>query len=129
MIRKAAPKTIKPNKSFPIVGIGPSAGDLHSLECFLSALPRKFGFALVFLQHPSPSHKSLLPDLVRSHNPYQDREKLSDGMRAHPGKLYLFPPAKEIELRMIELKKEVNELCNRAGLLPRYSLDFEKEQL
>ena len=31
------------------------------------------------------------------------------------------------ELRMIELKKEVNELCNKAGQPPQYSLKFEKE--
>jgi hypothetical protein len=29
---------------------------------------------------------------------------------------------------MIELKEEVNEFCSRAGKLPRYPLDFEKEQ-
>ncbi len=32
------------------------------------------------------------------------------------------------ELRMIELKKEINELCVRADLPPRYPLDFEKEE-
>ena len=31
------------------------------------------------------------------------------------------------ELRMIELKKEVNELCGQAGQPPRYSNDFETE--
>ena len=31
------------------------------------------------------------------------------------------------ELRMIELKKQVNELCVQAGQPPRYPLDFEKE--
>ncbi|RPI94679.1 MAG: PAS domain S-box protein [Chloroflexi bacterium] len=31
------------------------------------------------------------------------------------------------ELRMIELKKEVNELCESLEQPPRYSLDFEKE--
>lgn len=31
------------------------------------------------------------------------------------------------ELRMVELKKEVNALCERMGESPRYSLDFEKE--
>jgi two-component system, chemotaxis family, CheB/CheR fusion protein len=30
------------------------------------------------------------------------------------------------ELRMIELKKEVNELCVKTGHLPRYALKFEK---
>ena len=32
------------------------------------------------------------------------------------------------ELRMIELKKEINELCERAGELPRYRVDFDKDQ-
>lgn len=31
------------------------------------------------------------------------------------------------ETRMIDLKKEVNELCERLGEPPRYPLDFEKE--
>lgn len=31
------------------------------------------------------------------------------------------------ELRMIEMKQEVNELCAEAGLPPRYPLDFEEE--
>jgi hypothetical protein len=29
------------------------------------------------------------------------------------------------EVRMIDLKKEVNELCAAAGQPPRYALDFE----
>ena len=32
------------------------------------------------------------------------------------------------ELRMIELKKEVNETLATAGQPPRYPLDFESEQ-
>lgn len=32
------------------------------------------------------------------------------------------------ELRMIDLKKEINELCSRAGLPPRYALDSEEDQ-
>ena len=31
------------------------------------------------------------------------------------------------ELRMIELKREINELCDKAGAGPRYPLEFEKE--
>ena len=29
------------------------------------------------------------------------------------------------EVRMIDLKKEINELCAAAGQPPRYALDFE----
>lgn len=32
------------------------------------------------------------------------------------------------ESRMIELKKEINELCSQLGQSPRYPLDFEKEE-
>lgn len=32
------------------------------------------------------------------------------------------------ELRMIKLKKEVNELCERQGLPVRYPLDFEQSK-
>jgi hypothetical protein len=31
------------------------------------------------------------------------------------------------EIRMIELKKEINGLCEEAGLAPRYPLDFEEK--
>lgn len=31
------------------------------------------------------------------------------------------------ELRMIELKKEINELCERVGLAARYSLEAERD--
>ena len=55
-----------PERAFPIVGIGASAGGLNSLVRFLSALPDEFGFALVFMQHLPPAHKSLLPELLSS---------------------------------------------------------------
>ena len=32
------------------------------------------------------------------------------------------------ETRMVELKKEVNELCHRLQIKPPYPLDFEKEE-
>ena len=32
------------------------------------------------------------------------------------------------ETRMIELKKEINELCQRLGEPARYPLEFEKEE-
>ena len=32
------------------------------------------------------------------------------------------------ELRMLELKKEINDLCRTAGQPPRYSLDFAESE-
>lgn len=49
-------------------------------------------------------------------------------LRAHAEELTRFNRvAVGRELRMIELKKEVNELCERQGQAMRYSLEFEQE--
>ena len=87
-----------PDNTFPIVGIGASAGGLNSLVGFLSALPDEFGFALVFMQHLSPSHKSLLPDLLSSRKAALIIEEVSEGLEILPGKLYLCPPAQEVRI-------------------------------
>ncbi|MFZ2197694.1 MAG: chemotaxis protein CheB [Thermodesulfovibrionales bacterium] len=55
--------------SFPIVAIGASAGGLHPLQCFISALPKEFGFLVVFMQHLSTAHKSLLAELLGKARP------------------------------------------------------------
>jgi PAS domain S-box-containing protein len=58
------------------------------------------------------------------------REQAEEGLRVAYGELMRFNNAMVgRELRMIELKKEVNELCGGAGQPPRYPLDFEKEKL
>jgi len=85
-------------KPFPIVIIGASAGGLSPFERFLSVLPSKFGFALVFMQHLSPRHKNLLPELLRSRVPGLKIEEVSEGLAMLPGILYLCPPAREVRI-------------------------------
>ncbi len=87
------------DKPFPIVAIGASAGGMSPLERFLSALPKKFGFALVFMQHLSPRHRSLLPELLRSKAKGLEVEEIWDGLNVHPGILYVCPPAQEVRLQ------------------------------
>jgi len=102
-------KTVEDNKTetpFPIVGIGASAGGLHSLECFLEALPKGFDFAVVFIQHLSPAHKSLMPEILRSKWRNHEFIEIEDGLHLLPGKLYLCPPA--IEVRIHEGAFRVN---------------------
>ncbi len=88
----------KSDTRFPIVAIGASAGGLHSLECFLEALPKDFDFAAVFIQHLSPAHKSLMPEVLRSK--WRDHEfiEIEDGLHLLPGRLYLCPPAIEVTI-------------------------------
>src|SRR2546421_12316642 len=50
--------------SFPVVGIGASAGGLEAFIQLLTHLPTTTGMAYVFVQHLDPSHESLLSDLL-----------------------------------------------------------------
>src|SRR5436190_21977259 len=50
--------------SFPIVGIGASAGGFEAFNDFLSQLPKDLGMALVLVQHLDPKHKSKLTELL-----------------------------------------------------------------
>ena len=82
-----------------IVGIGASAGGLNSLECFLKALPDEFGFAIVFMQHLSPTHKSLLPDLLRSGRPDLEISEITEGLPVLPGRIYLSQPRQNLKIQ------------------------------
>jgi len=85
--------------SFRIVGIGASAGGLNAFEAFLSAMPKDFGIALVFIQHLSSKHRSLLPDLLFKKMPHLQVTEIDDGMRIEPNAVYLCPPGKEVRIR------------------------------
>ena len=58
-----APSTMP---SFPIVGIGASAGGLAAFEKFLSGIPEGVdpGMAFVLVQHLAPDHKSILAEIL-----------------------------------------------------------------
>ena len=59
------PETVPASvKSFPIVGLGASAGGLEALEKFLSLVPPDGGMAFVVVTHQHPGHVSLLPELL-----------------------------------------------------------------
>jgi len=79
--------------SFPIVGIGASAGGLAAFEAFFSAMPadRDPGMAFVLVQHLAPDHKSLLSELVKRYTRMQVFE-VEDGMRVAPNCAYIIPP-------------------------------------
>ncbi len=51
------------NKPF-IVGIGASAGGLKALEIFFSTVTKPTGMAFVVIQHLSPTHKTMMPELL-----------------------------------------------------------------
>jgi two-component system CheB/CheR fusion protein len=50
--------------SFPIVGIGASAGGLESISALIAGIPANTGMAYVFVQHLDPGHVSHLAKIL-----------------------------------------------------------------
>ncbi len=82
-----------PASSFPIVGIGASAGGLAAFEAFFSNLPpdTDTGMAFVLVQHLAPDHKSILAEIIRRYTRMQVFE-VQDGMLVKPNCAYIIPP-------------------------------------
>ncbi len=78
-------------KSFPIVGIGASAGGLEAFEALLRHLPGDTGMAFVFIQHLAPGHPSLLVELLLRSSKMPVREA-KEGDLAKPDHVYIIPP-------------------------------------
>src|SRR6516165_12457528 len=49
--------------SFPVVGVGASAGGLDAFTQMLHALPVDTGMAFVLVQHMAPTHASMLTEI------------------------------------------------------------------
>ncbi len=79
--------------TFPIVGIGASAGGLAAFEAFFSGMPtdQDPGMAFVLVQHLAPDHKSILSDLIRRYTRMQVFE-VEDGMAVKINCAYIIPP-------------------------------------
>lgn len=83
--------------SFPIVGIGASAGGLAAFEAFFSAMPAEVdpGMAFVLVQHLAPDYKSMLTDLIQRYTRMQVFE-VEDGMVVRPNCTYIIPPNRDM---------------------------------
>ncbi len=88
-----------PEKRFPIVGIGASAGGLAAFEAFFSGMPADTdpGMAFVLVQHLAPDHKSILCELVRRYTRMQVFE-VEDGVVVEPNCAYIIPPNRDMAL-------------------------------
>ncbi|HSB13082.1 MAG TPA: chemotaxis protein CheB [Bryobacteraceae bacterium] len=81
--------------SFPIVGIGASAGGFEALMQMLQDLPPDTGMAFVFVQHMDPEHKSMLPKLL-SKATQMPVVEAQQGMVVQPNHVYVIPPKSDL---------------------------------
>src|SRR5580658_6834121 len=84
--------------SFPVVGVGASAGGLEALSAFLKALPARTGMAVVVIQHLAPRHESALTQLL-SRATSMPVFEVSDGVPVKRNHVYVIPPDKIMAIR------------------------------
>ena len=83
--------------SFPIVGIGSSAGGLEALEIFLKNIPPKCGMAFVIVQHLDPTHKGIMVELLQRVTDLHVQQ-VTDCLKIEPDHIYIIPPNKDMSL-------------------------------
>ena len=83
--------------TFPIIGIGASAGGLEPLEVFFEQVDPNTLFAYVVIQHLAPNHKSLMDELLARHT-HLPIHIIQDGMEPQKGHIYLNPPKKFVKI-------------------------------
>ena len=96
-VNPAAANHLTPNESlpFPIVAIGASAGGLEAFTSLLSVLPTDTGMAFVVIQHLSPTHASMLPEIL-TRSTSMPVAQVEDNMRVEPNHVYVIPPGKDL---------------------------------
>jgi two-component system CheB/CheR fusion protein len=77
--------------SFPIVGIGASAGGLEAYQQLLTNLPDDTGMAFVLIQHLHPNHESRLADIL-AHSTQMPVCEAAQDQKAEPNHIYIIPP-------------------------------------
>jgi two-component system, chemotaxis family, CheB/CheR fusion protein len=106
----------EPETEFPIVGIGASAGGLAAFEQFFGGVPDESGMAFVVIQHLSPPHPSILPEIIQRFTA-MPVVQVKSGIEVEPDRVYVIPPGSDLALqdgRLVLLKPETA----RGGRLP-----------
>jgi two-component system CheB/CheR fusion protein len=85
------PLRTDPSDSFPIVGIGASAGGLEALELFFRQVPAESGMAFVVISHLDPTRKGIMPELLQRVTSMSVIQA-ADNLKVAPDHVYVIPP-------------------------------------
>ncbi|HET9209921.1 MAG TPA: CheR family methyltransferase [Thermoanaerobaculia bacterium] len=75
----------------PVVAIGASAGGLDAIRELFRHMPADTGFAFVLIQHLSPRHETLIPELLAPLTPMPVRT-VEEETVVHANHIYVMPP-------------------------------------
>jgi two-component system, chemotaxis family, CheB/CheR fusion protein len=91
--KKILETLVKGDNSFPVVGIGASAGGLDAFKKLIKAIPENSGMAYVLVQHLDPNHQSFLPEILQRVTNIPVLE-ISDDIKVQPDHIYIIPSNK-----------------------------------
>jgi two-component system, chemotaxis family, CheB/CheR fusion protein len=83
--------------SFPVVGVGASAGGLEAFSELLANLPPDTGMAFLLVQHLDPTHSSFLVEIL-SKRTRMPIEEAREGVEIQPDHVYVLPPNSTLTL-------------------------------
>jgi two-component system, chemotaxis family, CheB/CheR fusion protein len=84
-------KPVSSTETFPVVGIGSSAGGVEALQLLFKNMPPDSGMAFILVSHLARDYQSLLPEIVARHA-RMPVMTASDGERVEPNSVYVCPP-------------------------------------
>jgi two-component system CheB/CheR fusion protein len=94
--------------SFPIVGIGASAGGLEAFIQVLAKIPKNTGLCFILIQHLDPAHPSLSVKIIANSIDLEVLE-VENGMSIEPNKVFVMPPNHKMTISKGKLKLEPRE--------------------
>jgi len=83
--------------TFPIVGIGASAGGLEAFQQFFRACPVDIGMAFILVSHLEPNHVSLLTEILQRTTAMPVIEAI-DLVEVKPNCVYIIPPNRDMKI-------------------------------
>ena len=110
--------------SFPIVGVGASAGGLEAFTELLKHLPVDTGMGFVLVQHLDPVHESALTQILARATRMPVLE-VTNELRVEPNHVYVIPPNTNLGIAAGVLKLQPRSKART----PTRSIDFFLESL
>ena len=87
-----------PRLSFPVVGIGASAGGLEAAIELLEGMRPQMGMAFVFVQHLSPDRESMIAEILSKHTGMKVHE-VGDRMPVEINHVYVIRPGHTLTIK------------------------------
>ena len=120
------------HKDLVIVGLGASAGGLEALTLFLSNLsPEHNNIAYVVVQHLSPTHKSMMRDLLARETTF-DVLEIKSGLIPKANTVYITPPDRDVTIKngLLHLEKPLDRWIGPKPSVDKFfiSLSAEKQE-